>query len=491
LLNLARATEVRVEESSTVERVAYVLVATQDGKVVARLSGVLPIQGAGLPGAAQPPGQSGGFAPEMTTRKLPAPVEDVAVGGGGRYLILHLPKVRKLAIFDAQSAKVTRFLDFAEDSILFTAGLDKLLVVLPAAKVLERWDLHTGEREKRSPIPFKGVVKAICMGCASTRLLLMHGAVGTEPLDQSFFHFIDIRSLKAIDANPILGRGHYGCYRDLLHLRASPDGLVYGMWCTSHSPQGFQTIVVTDDQVKVFYEHTDVGFVVPGPDDKTIFTGHGLFKLDGKPKSPSGRQDPVALLPACQGNYYLSIAAGPGGRPAFQPPDPSRQPAERKAGVSVYLLGDFRPLLTLTDIPVVDVEPWIRHDFSADKRLHFLPEYKLLVAIPAAADELLLYHFDVLEALEKSGLDYLFVTSQPPATARRGATFAYQVEVKSKRGGLKYKLESGPRNLVVSPNGKISWQVPETAEAEVPVIVSVEDASGQECFHAFTLRIVD
>lgn len=508
-LNLARATAVRFEIPVVTENITYNLVACQEAKEVLRLSGTLPIQdGITSGGTARSSSGSDAFAPEKTTCKLPAPVEDVAVGGGGRYLILHLPKIRKLAIFDAQTAQIARSLDCAEDRILFTAGLDKLLVVLPTAKVMQRWDLHTGERETTTPITFKGIVKGICMGSAATRPVLLHGVADARDLEpaagsggfggmpgaggQTVLHFMDLRTFKIVNAEPL--RSQFLGFQqgqEVLHLRASPDGKVYGMWCTSQSPEGLHTIVVSSGRVQLHYEHTSVGFVVPGPDNRTIFSEQGFFTLEGQPKSRSDRQDPALVLPARQGNYYLRIAprAGPG--PVSMLPNPQGQ-AERQAGVSIHVLGDARPLLTLQDIPVVETRSSpLRHDFTTDKRLHFLPEHNLLVTIPTAADELVLYRFDLLDAMAKSGLDRPFVTSQPPTTATKGATFAYQVEVKSNRGSLQYKVESGPRNLAVSPKGKITWQVPERAEADVPVIISVRDASGQECLHGFTLRIED
>ena len=39
---------------------------------------------------------------ERTILSLPSPVADVVVGGGGRFLILHLPKLRQLAVFDGE-----------------------------------------------------------------------------------------------------------------------------------------------------------------------------------------------------------------------------------------------------------------------------------------------------------------------------------------------------------------------------------------------------
>src|SRR5262249_54518328 len=69
---------------------------------------------------------------------LPSPIEDVAVGGGGRYLILYLPAVRKLAVFDVNQAKVAHSVSLSEDGVKFTAGIDKLLVALPNTRRIER-----------------------------------------------------------------------------------------------------------------------------------------------------------------------------------------------------------------------------------------------------------------------------------------------------------------------------------------------------------------
>src|SRR5947209_6246179 len=59
---------------------------------------------------------------QTATVPLPSAVADVTAGGGGRYLILHLPRERKLAVFDCAAARVVRYLPVADDSIRFAAG---------------------------------------------------------------------------------------------------------------------------------------------------------------------------------------------------------------------------------------------------------------------------------------------------------------------------------------------------------------------------------
>jgi hypothetical protein len=301
-VNLAKAVEVAIEAPKTADGVTYAVVASQKGTELHRLSGTLTIQGAAPVSSAKTADTAQALLLDKTIQPLPAPVADLAVGGGGRFLLLHLPSVRKLAVFDTQKAKLVHFFNLAEDAIKFAAGEQKLIIILPATKLIQRWDLSTFEREASAPLPIQGVIKAISMGSASDELLLVHSATGTQALDRAAFNFIDIHTLKVVSTEP-LQAGHYSSYRDLVHIRASADGRVYGLWCTSHSPQGLMTIVVSETKVKAHYEHTSVGHIVPGSDGQVLFTGSGLYTNDCKPfgQRTGGGQ---LCIPAPAGNYY-------------------------------------------------------------------------------------------------------------------------------------------------------------------------------------------
>src|SRR5262249_6719144 len=63
------------------------------------------------PAEVKPAVEAGGPRPaplkeEREERALPSSIADVCVGGGGRFLLLHLPRERKLAVFDANEARV-------------------------------------------------------------------------------------------------------------------------------------------------------------------------------------------------------------------------------------------------------------------------------------------------------------------------------------------------------------------------------------------------
>jgi hypothetical protein len=406
---------------------------------------------------------------DPVVRPLPAPLADLAVGGGGRYLIASLPQPRQLAIFDATEAKVVKLLPVGESEPKFAAGMDKLLVLLPDKGILLRYDLKTREREVSVPLPVKGQVNAFAMGSASQGPLLVGVGEGAV--------FLDVRTLKPLPVRWSDAPGISPTDR----VRASADGRTFGVWRTASDPAGLKTIVLTGRHAKLSYQHTGVGHVLPGPDGKVIYTALGRYTAEGKPLQQNP-QEGGYCLPAAAGHYYLQLSPGEQGATPGQ--------GARPTTVTVQLEGDTRPLVTLKDIDVGDLNPWDREPFPVDRRVHFLPQYKLLVTLPQSNDRLVVRRLDVEEALEKSGVDYLLVTSEPPTSVKPGEALEYQVTVKSKRGRARYKLESGPKGMTVAKDGKLTWKVPaDFKEKEADVILSIGDASGQEIFHNFTLTV--
>src|SRR5262249_42849264 len=242
-VDLAKAAEVRFAPAPEANLLWYTLLVRQGDKEVLRLCEGLPIEGllpAPVAALSSPSIKPPALDANKVERKLEAAVSDVAVGGGGRYLVLHLPKVQKLAVFDVSAAKVVGNIPIKEEGARFTAGLEDIVVVLPRAGTIERWSLKTLERDVAATLPIKGVVKAIAMGSASKGPLLVYWATGTEQLDRASFALLNPESMKLI--NPELNTQNMwimaGHYRNLVHLRASANGRVFGLWCTSHSPTG-------------------------------------------------------------------------------------------------------------------------------------------------------------------------------------------------------------------------------------------------------------
>src|SRR5262249_61110534 len=79
---------------------------------------------------------------------------------------------------------------------------------------------------------------------------------------------------------------------------------------------------------------------------------------------------------------------------------------------------------------------------------------------------------------------------RPPRAFHPGGAVAYQIQTKSEKGSVRYKLEAGPRVVSVTAAGRLTWKVPaDYAQAETDVLLTVSDATGQEVFHTFKLAL--
>ncbi|HUT51917.1 MAG TPA: serine protease [bacterium] len=412
----------------------------------------------------------------MITYTLPSTINDLTEGAGGRYLVLHLNKIRKLAVFDVNELKIVRYIPLAQDNVLFAAGATKLVVISVDNNIIQRFDLASGKKELTAKLPINGVVKNIAMGSLTDGPMLMLRARGTEPLDNTTFNFFDIVR------NRIAGKDiktYYSSYRDFVHIRASADGLTYGLWHTSGSPSGLATIFLAGGKAYVYYEHDSVGTVVPGPDGRFIYTWSGIFTPELKNIMP-GLEKNRMYLPANSGNFFLGLKG------------PERGSKDPDFDLSFYVNGDERPL---TQIKVSEKFPnanmWIKTYFTLDKRFHFVPDANLILMVPESNDKIVIQYFNIMDSLEASGLDYLFVASAPQPDAKRGEKYEYNLDVKSKRGGVTYSLDSGPEGMKISKKGMISWPVPKDYEApgEEFIIISISDTSEQQIFHTFKIAV--
>ncbi|HKB02515.1 MAG TPA: serine protease [Gemmataceae bacterium] len=422
----------------------------------------------------------GALAGDRVEVRLPSIVERLCVGGAGRYIVLHLPKERKLAVFDATEGKVSRYLPAAEDSVLIAAGQDKLFVILPNASAIQRWDFRTGERDVTAPLALKNGTPAwMVMGSASRGPLLIveRGGIGRGGLV-----FLDPVTFRPADYDDDERRGGLRRFGPDDFGRASADGTVFTSWSPGTSPQGFTTLRLTGRTIRHQYDHVSVGHLTPSPDGKVVYTARGAFTPEAKAldggDARGNRED--YLIPSAHGNYYLRVPLGSRGGAG----------REQRGPATLHMAGDQRPLVTIPDLPVpANANPWDREKIGLDQRLHFIPSAKMLVALAPANDHLIVYKLDLDEALEKSGVDYLLVTSTPVGAARRGGEYVYQIQVKSKKGGVKYKLESGPPGMTVEGTGRLTWRVPAAGESEVQVLLTISDAVGQEIFHTFRIAV--
>jgi hypothetical protein len=393
-LDLTKAKDVRFERPGGLTGLGCTVVAFQDGKEVGRVTHPLAIQGLPQQGEEsidleiEPPL----LAKDKEVRELDAAIQDVAIAGGGRYLILHLPKISKLAVFDVNEAKVVRMLPAPEDNLKFAGGLDKLIVALPVTKKVQRWDLETFKLEMTAPLDVNGQLMSLSMGSASRGPIVVSFKEGKLPWVK-FFHL----TLDKLQRRGVVMEGPFHMPTTLPHIRSSADGQTLCFWSSQVSPSGVSWIKWQDQIGKVSYEHNGRGHVVPGPNGKILFTGMGMYTgitFPNQQVSYPGSDRQAQYLPALHSEYYLHLGRSPQAN-VFNP-EPT---------LTIYKLGLALPLLKRPDIdiPPADGAFKMKHDFTFDKRVLLIPQAKLLITIPTSNDRIVLHRIDLEDALEKAG----------------------------------------------------------------------------------------
>ncbi len=437
--------------------------------------------------------------------KLPGEVDGACAAGGGRFLILHIPSAKQLAILDLCEGKVAKYLPLAEEKVLFAAGMNKLFVLNPSANVLQRYDLTTFEKDLTTANPVDGAPYSLTMGHASEGpLLVVTGGVQGWTNKHAFLNAKTLRpiDLKAPAVPATTLRFSEG------PVRVSSDGRVYGFWRANLSPTGLDCFVLGDDGgTAVYREHTTAGAILPGADG-TLHTATGLYTPQLKPidrAAPTGMPRGLATIrvPAAHGPFYLEIDhnARAGLLPKTRPPKGATGGAEPKepAGIiAVKMIGELAPLTTLNKAAgfVASTTRNLTDTFGRlpglqfYDRFHYVPAANVLAVIDTAKTSVFFTRLNVKEKLAASGTDYLLAFGKPPATVR-GTKFAYAPEVWSKAGGIKFRVEAGPEGMAADAAG-LTWNVPKDSPlGTVDVILLVSNAAGRETFHTFKLSIVE
>ncbi len=383
-LDLTKADEVRFHPPGGPGTLSATVVARRDGKEVGRVT--RPLTVAGVPTEDDEEFLEIEDAPleeSTVTRKLDAAVADVVAGGAGRYLILHMPGVGKLAVFDVNEAKVVKSLPVADEKVMIAAGMDKLVLALPGSRTFQRWDLKTFKHELTAPYQVKGDVMAIAMGSASKGPAVFIAKDGPSPRQHPFVLGVDDLKVRTT----VWAGDNHSFGRDKVHLRASPDGRSFGCWTLIHFPTGVHWFTLEGNVGMRAYTHTSAGHVIPGRGGKVLFTGAGAFTAlpeHGREKDlVSGAARNGRYIPAQHGDFYLYLGDVSAGRDA-----PAR-------AFDIRRLGSDKPVLRVkdVDVPATKLDDPVS-GLAFDKRFHLVPDAKLLVVIPPGEDRLVLRKVD-------------------------------------------------------------------------------------------------
>ncbi len=79
------------------------------------------------------------------------------MGGRGSCLILRIPRLNKLAIFDLRTAKIAGYVPTGGGDVLFAAGAEKLLVIHPEKMTIQRYRLDDLKLERSAMLDVEGI----------------------------------------------------------------------------------------------------------------------------------------------------------------------------------------------------------------------------------------------------------------------------------------------------------------------------------------------
>jgi hypothetical protein len=416
----------------------------------------------------EPPKKSELRAPFLARSRvpvnLPGPAVDAVVGGGGRYLLLHIPSKKTVAVFDVNQVSVVKQLPVEEDVVYMAAGMEKLILIRPGKSTIQRYSLSTFEIEKTAELPVKGRVAEVAMGWASNGPLLLWEKVENKKPRDDAFHFVDPETLDLLKTPGLEGLAGRLAPK-LQGTAASGNGKVFAF----RSKGSLQSLVRRGNRWVLYASSADserasgLLYALPSLDGSVICTSAGLFS----DRCAERKDEGTTTLPALNGPYYLGDN-------------------------SIYLPGNPKPFLgvpTRTAAEIKGLGP--RNGVFWEKHFYVIPNARVMLFLTGSNTQVVVDPFDVLAGLERSRVPYLYVTSQPTEVVKGGETFTYKVTARSRRGGVRMTVIIGPKGMTVAPDGTVTWKVPAAEEEEeVDVTIGLTDAANVEAAHTFTLTVL-
>ena len=485
-VDVATASKVTLESDDSEAKISYIVIVKSAGKEIYRSTGAEMEKASDIGSASNnqdvpvEKSQATVFKGPVKSIPMPGTVTDAVYARGGQYLLVVLGVQKKLAVINVGKGSIEKILPLSSDDIVVVGTMNHIVILDRKKNIIERYGLENFTRQLAVKPPFPGVIKSMVAGSASNGPILIHRSVGTEALSNASFAVVDLMKFKEL---PIEAKntGHYSSFRDIVHMRSSSNGRVFGMWCTSHSPSGIQSMVLTDHSLLTKYEHDSSGHVVPNSDGSHILTGVGIYTSGLKSLSKSGNRSGFrsSCFPTSHSRFILTLPVGNYGE-------------GKSIGGSIHEIGSDAPLFNLPDMqlgsPGSSGEGWVQHDFTLDKRVFLNLESHALISIPFTNDSVVIQEFDIRKELRSSKLDYFFVSSTPNRTCAPGKTYSYQVDVESNRKKFKFEIASGPDKMTISPKGKVTWNVPrDFKEESVDVIISISDGESLQTYDSFTI----
>ena len=417
--------------------------------------------------AYQPPVDAAGVQSNDTTIKLPDPYKSFDVGGGGRYMLFHVPSKKSIVIVDPVQAKIVHTMENISDDVIIAAGLEHFVLVLPGQKIIQKWAYEGFRRVKVARLPGNGQTRWAKLGTNSIGPLLLFADDVT---------MVDMQSLREEEMiGEKIGKRH-----EPVHLSA--DGHTLGVVEGS----GYKVFHFID----TFVRSSKIGeqgyarrFAKPSADGRLIFCLNSRVFDNAVNEIAVDPLKGMTCYPTVDPRYFLAVQMVESKRDKHTIHVNVCTTADRKIIDTTVGMPEMAP--TKEHNHVYHVGGWLRDGLP---QFHYLPWANAMVSIPWDKKSVRIRKYDLIETLTSKGLDILFVQSVPPVYAPRAGKLAYQIDAVSSAQGITYELLDGPEGVKVSNSGLVTWDIPALSENEKEtIILSVRNKAGEEVLHSFDL----
>jgi hypothetical protein len=330
-----------------------------------------PVRG-GLPAISPPP-----LTDNLTPMDLPGKVGAVAVGGGGRYIVMHFPQQGQLGILDVSDPAAINFVKADTGDSKLAAGLSYAVTFTSGGGGIFRvYSLPTGQKLYDASSPMNNFA-SIAMGSRTNGPML-----GVSRNDVVLMEVTN-GGIKPIEGSA----GQPGHHHNML--RAAPDGTAFTTFDGFENRHKVKLLTEVGRKWKIT-EMQQMPF--PGTD--------GNFYGNGAAISRSGQQVASAGSGVGGGTWIIPAISGNGGDFVRMSVTTTGAKAKRAVALTIHANRDGEtpvpgsPTMTGPEIDTfMDIRgnnAQIARDKAPDQHLFYSPEAKLLVILSNSKDKLIL-----------------------------------------------------------------------------------------------------
>lgn len=409
------------------------------------------------PAPAKPAGgkpQPGEIVADVT---LEEPFADYRTGGDGRYIVLSHATSRSFSVFDVEQRKTVNTSAWPSGDLIFAAGHNKLVLVMPVKKLVLRYSLPELKREAIQPLEMAGA-KRLFMGYASAGPLLIYA-------DETSVLW-DVDKMRPIDADAFRGPGH--------NVTVSGDGQTFFNWVDRGSGGTLTRMRFVNGKTEWLRGKTGIrtgSQYQPNRDGSFIYS-HNAAVFNSEMTHLPSLLDGWPLTPTEDTRFFTSMAGW-----------------GNDCAIRICTAGDRQIVFSFRGLSEYGSKPRYPKPHSiVEPRIRFIPSAKILLTLPRSNDRVVIRHLDLMEIFKQR--EEVVVFSIPPGFVKRGKSYDYQIQAASRAGGFAYKLESGPKGMKVDEEGRLTWRVTETPlNGLAQAVVSVTDSAGNEALHSFDVHV--